>query len=128
LGTTGSTRQIILAAVPGEFALIILTTVAQEVLFNGIDSNTSPKFDLVLGGMATFIAAVLAGLLASIIVKGNSLTPHWIISVLILIEMTYLITTGVLTGPLWFEILSGFSLIVGVMAGQVAYKSFRLRS
>jgi hypothetical protein len=61
-------------------------------------------------------------------VKGNSLTPHWIISVLILIEMTYLITTGVLTGPLWFEILSGFSLIVGVMAGQVAYKSFRLRS
>jgi hypothetical protein len=128
LGTTGSTRQIILAAVPGEFALIILTTVAQEVLFNGIDYNTSPKFDLVLGGMATFIAAVLAGLLASIIVKGNSLTPHWIISVLILIEMTYLITTGVLTGPLWFEILSGFSLIVGVMAGQVAYKSFRLRS
>jgi hypothetical protein len=116
--------RIILAAVLGELALILLTTIAQEVLFNGIDYNTSSLFEIFFGGLATFIAAILAGLLTSYIVKGSTMTPHWIISAFIVAEMTYLIASEVLTGPIWFEILSGLSLIVGVLAGHFAYKSF----
>ena len=45
---------ILLAAIVGEIALAVLTTIAQEVLFGGIDYYISSNFDLVFGGMATF--------------------------------------------------------------------------
>jgi len=116
--------RVLLAVLLGYLALILLTTVAQEVMFNGIDYYSSPRGDLIFGGLATFIAACLSGLVASIMVKGRSLLPHAVISLLILIETTTLITQGVLKGPLWFEALSGLALIIGVYAGHFAGKSF----
>ncbi|HMB63167.1 MAG TPA: hypothetical protein VKN36_08855, partial [Eudoraea sp.] len=67
--------RIILAAVIGEIALVLLTTVAQEVLYNGISYYTSSSSDLIFGGLATLIAAVLAGMVASAIVRGQDYWP-----------------------------------------------------
>jgi hypothetical protein len=116
--------RIILATVVGEIALVALTTVAQEVLFNGINYYTSPFSDILLGGLATFFASVLAGGIASLIVRGRSYWPHVFISVIIIAEMTYLMTTGALTSPIWFDTLSGFSLIVGIWLGHYCYRSY----
>ncbi len=75
---------ILLATVLGEVALILLTTVAQEVMFDGIDYYTSALGDIFFGGLATFIAAVFSGMLASLIVRGSSVVPHGLISAMIL--------------------------------------------
>ena len=63
---------IILATVVGEIALILLTTFAQEVLFDGISYLYSSNFDIYVGGFMTFLAAVVAGMIAALIVKGQS--------------------------------------------------------
>ena len=115
---------IILSAVLGEIALIALTTVAQEVMFDGIDYYRSAPADLLFGGLATLIASALAGFIASVVVRGNSVIPHIIISILILLETLLLIGSGVLDGPLWFDLLSGLALIPGVWAGHLAARSF----
>lgn len=115
---------IILAALVGEIALILLTTVAQEVMFDGIDYFASSLSDIFFGGLATFLAAVLAGMAASLVVGGRTVAPHIVISIIIIIETTSLILTGVLSGPVWFDILGGLSLILGVWAGHYAAQAF----
>lgn len=127
LNHTGSMKTflaIILAAVLGEITLILGTTLAQEVLFDGIDYYTSPMSDIVFGGLATFIAAVLAGVVAAMPVKAVSRLPHLIISLIIVMETTYLMASGSLNGPLWFDLLALASLIIGVWAGHYASKVF----
>lgn len=115
---------IILAAIVGEIALILLTTIAQEVMFDGIDFYTSPMADIVFGGLATFIAAVLAGMVAAFPVKAASWVPQLIISIIIVLETAYLMASGALNGPVWFDLLASGSLIIGVWAGHYASKTF----
>jgi hypothetical protein len=109
--------MILLAIIGGEVALVLLTTVAQEVLFDGISYRQSPIFDLVVGGAATILAAVLSGLLARLICKETYATVPVVISILIAIETTYLISRGVTGDPVWFDILAGLSLIAGIWIG-----------
>lgn len=127
LNNTGSMKRsliIILAAVLGEITLILGTTLAQEVLFDGIDYYTSPMTDIFFGGLATFLAAVLAGMVAAMPVKAMSPIPHLIISLIIVLETTYLMASGSLNGPVWFDMLASASLIIGVWAGLYASKVF----
>lgn len=119
---------ILLATIVGELILIVLTTLAQEVLFNGIDYDTSSLSDIFFGGLTTFLAAVLAGMTAALIVRGRTLLPHLFISLLILLEMVYLVTSGLLSGPLWFDTLSGLGLIIGVWTGHFATRTYLLKS
>ncbi len=109
--------RIFLAVIAGEAALVLLTTVAQEVLFNGIDYYTSSRSDMILGGLATLLAAVIAGAIAAIIPKDRIHIPPLVISMIILLEVSYLYTAGILTGPLWFDVLSGLSLVAGIWMG-----------
>lgn len=128
MGTTRRLVFIFLAALAGEFVLVGLTTLAQEVLFDGIDYYTSSLSDIFLGGLATFLAAVLAGVIAAIIVRGRTPLPHLIISLLIVLEMAYLITSGLLPGPVWFDLLSGLGLIIGIWTGHFATRTYLLKS
>jgi hypothetical protein len=116
--------KIILATIIGEMALVLFTTVAQEVLFDGIRYSTSPNFDIYVGGFATFIAAVLAGLVASYIVNGNSYVPALLISVLITGETTYLITSEATQDPPWADALAGLSLVLGIWLGYYLIGKF----
>lgn len=115
---------IILAAVIGEIALVLLTTVAQEVLYDGINYYTSSPSDLIFGGLATLMAAVLAGMIASAIVRGQNYWPQVIISVIIITEMTYLMASGVLTSPIWFDTMAGLSLLLGIWLGRLFYLKY----
>lgn len=124
MGRASYAIRIFLAVVLGEISLILLTTIAQEVMFDGIDYYTSPLSDIFFGGLATFFASVLAGLVASLPVHCKSVLPHIILSCLILLETTVLLITGVLSGPLWFDILSGLSLIPGIWVGHFLATNF----
>jgi len=109
--------KIALAVLVGELALILLATLAQEVLFDGIRYNTSSMFDLFFGGLATFLAAVGAGYLARLVVKEPKYAVPIALSVIISIEMTYLIVTNKTGDPVWFDVLGGSSLIFGIWLG-----------
>jgi hypothetical protein len=117
---------IVLATLVGEVLLILLTTVAQEIMFDGINYYESSLSDIFFGGLATFLAAVLSGMAASVVVGGRTVIPHALISVIVIIETTSLILTGVVSGPAWFDILGGLSLILGVWAGHYAAHTFLL--
>jgi hypothetical protein len=97
--------------------LIVLTAIAQEVVFDGISFATSGKSTLVLGGMLTFVAAILAGMIARIAGRLYNKNIAIVISILISIEMTYLISAGITGDPIWFDVLAGMSLIVGIWLG-----------
>lgn len=122
MSTKSSYKYIILASVLGEIAFILLTTISQEVLYDGISFATSSNLDIIFGGFATFIAAVIAGIIAAAIVKASTYIPHTIISILILVEMAYLMNSGKLANPIWFDILSGLSLIMGIWLGYFIVK------
>ncbi len=117
--------RIVLAVLVGEIALILFATVAQEVLFNGIRYNTSAVSEIILGGLATFVAAILAGITARLCTKGYHKVVPLAISILITAEMTYLISTNKTGDPAWFDMMGGLALIVGIWTGYSYRKFFK---
>jgi hypothetical protein len=107
----------------GEIALVLLTAFVQEVLFNGISYTSSQMKDVLIGGTGTFIAAIIAGVIAAWIGGKSNALPAVIISLIITAEMTYLITSDKTNDPIWFDILAGLSLIVGIWIGYFIVKS-----
>ena len=124
MSSKSSFKYVILAIVLGEISLVLLTTIAQEVLYDGISFATSSNNDIMFGGLATFLAAVIAGIVAAAITKASTRVPPSIISILVLAEMTYLMISGKLTNPIWFDVLSGLSLILGIWLGYYIVKKY----
>jgi hypothetical protein len=116
--------QIVAAAVAAEFALVLLTTLAQGVLCEGTCSWTGTSaVRLVFGGAGTVAAAVGAGAVGALVVRGRNYWPHAIVTVLIVLEMYWLVAVRGTNDPLWFEVLAGLSLIGGVWAGGCLVRS-----
>ncbi|MDH3246848.1 MAG: hypothetical protein OEM26_19660 [Saprospiraceae bacterium] len=103
--------------VVGELALAVLTTIAQEVIFDGIGYNESPFWELLVGGILTVLAAIGAGWIARKIIRKRRLIIPLGIAVLILIESYYLVFIRGSDQPLWFEMLAVLSLIFGIWFG-----------
>lgn len=108
--------KIGVATIVGEILLILLTTVAQEVVVDGLYVEHSSILDLLIGGSATLIAGIISGFVAAqIATKSN--VPQCLISILIVIETTYLILAQKTENPEWFDIVSAVSLILSVWIG-----------
>ena len=108
--------RIIVAILVGEILLVLLTTVAQEVLVDGVYIEHSSVSDLILGGTATLLAGVISGYVAGYI-SLKSKVPLIVISLLITIETIYLITANKTDGPIWFDVVSALALIFSVCFG-----------
>lgn len=119
--------RIVFAILLGEITLILLTTFAQEVLFDGISYRISSNFDIYVGGFATFIAAVFAGLIASFINKVKNYIPQIIISFFISVETIFLISSNRTGDPIWADVLAGLSLIIGIWLGHFIVQRYLLK-
>jgi len=108
--------RIIVAILVGEILLVLLTTVAQEVLVDGVYIEHSSVSDLILGGTATLLAGAISGYVAGYI-SLKSKVPLIVISLLITIETIYLITANKTDGPIWFDVVSALALIFSVCFG-----------
>ena len=105
-----------LGIVLGEITLILCTTIAQEVIFNGVSYySTTPV--IIFGGFLTFLAAIIAGYVARLVGKRYAIIIPSIISTLIIMETAFLIFSGVTQGPVWFDVIAGFSLVLGIWIG-----------
>lgn len=109
--------RLIGAIVLGEALLVILITLVQENLFGGVSWTETPLLPLGLAGLGTFVSAVVAGYMAQWVFKKRGFIPHIILTVLIVLETTYLLMNDKTTDPLWFDLLAAASLIAGVWLG-----------
>jgi hypothetical protein len=115
---------LILSVIIGELGLVVLTTFVQEYIFRGISYTTSPLPVLIIGGLLTFLAAIGAGILSALPSgKALHMVPI-ILSLLVVLEMTYLISAGITGDPIWFDILAGFTLIAGICLGYYGWFKF----
>ncbi len=115
--------RIILAIFVGELLLVLGTTLVQEIMFHGIGWYESGPMELVLGGLGSFLAAVLAGAAAFSIVRRQTEIPLGVLSLLVILETFWLIQTGKASGPVWFDVLGGITLVLGFWVGRFLLRS-----
>lgn len=108
--------RIIVAILVGEILLVLLATIAQEVLVDGVYIEHSSVSDLIIGGIATLLAGAISGYVAGYI-SVKSKIPFIVISLLITLETIYLITANKTKGPTWFDVISALALIFSVCFG-----------
>lgn len=113
--------EVIVAVVAGESTLVFLITIVQEHIFGGITYTESPWFDIIFGGLGTFVSAFLAGVSAYLIVGKRTLAPILIMTALVLLESTWLLFFSGSKDPLWFDAMASFSLLVGIWLGVLVY-------
>ncbi|NND51365.1 MAG: hypothetical protein HKN54_03105 [Flavobacteriaceae bacterium] len=117
--------RIVIAVICGEVILVLGTTLAQEVIVDGLNWYSSSKVELALGGFGSLLAAVISGIVAYMIVKKKSLIPIVILSILVCIETSWLIGTGRSEEPLWFSIVAGATLVLGFWIGVWILNHFK---
>lgn len=106
-----------LGVIVGYLLMVLLITLVQEVWFGGVSFGKSSWGVLLIAGALTFCAAVMGGMAATAIAGRRSRTAGWIMSVLVVLETTYLMITGKVAGPVWFDLLASGSLVVGILLG-----------
>ena len=105
----------------GYATIAVGAIVFQTLLFGGITYWDSQWLDLVVGGGLTALSAVAGGYVLAVVAPFRPMR-HTIPLVLWLsFETTVIYLTDTTAGPLWFDILSGSSLVVGVLIGAFAY-------
>ncbi len=109
--------RVVAGVVAGYAVMVLLITLVQEVIFGGVSYYDSPLRELVVAGLLTTLSAVAGGALAAWISSPRPMLPPLIMSLLVVVETTYLTLQGDLEGPLWFDIVAAASLIVGLLAG-----------
>ncbi len=108
---------IILATIIGYALMGLLITSIQEWIFHGVSYNKSSLAVLAVAGLGTFLSAIAGGWVAFRINSGTTILSNIFMSVLVVIETTWILKTFKAESPLWFDILAAFSLIIGILLG-----------
>ena len=112
----------------GYWVLAMLITLAFERGLGGVSYSKSSLGVLVLAGFCGFASAVIGGAAAVWISGIRAWVPALIMSVLVVIETTWLLSTGRAEGPVWFDALGALSLIAGIQLGAAIASRLRSRT
>jgi len=115
--------RIILSAILGYLSMGALITVVQEGIFGGVSYYDSSLLVLGIAGAGTVLSGTIGAYIASWVAKNGRL-PSGIMAVLVMIETVYLLSTGILSGPLWFELLAAASLVGGILLGGMLWHKY----
>ena len=118
--------RTILAIVVGYAVMVILITLVQETWLGGVSYRESPRSVLALAGFFTFLSAGIGGLVAAWIGGRQYLAHGLAVAAGVVVETTVLLSTGGLSGPLWFDLLAALSLVIGILLGAALFS--RLKS
>jgi ABC-type microcin C transport system permease subunit YejB len=109
----------------GYVTLVLASTFDQQTMFGEVSFHHSPTSTLVLAGLLTPVAAVLASLVTAV-VAGRA--PIWHILPLCLVvcaETIFLYATHKVDDPLWFEAGAAIALVVSALVSAWAVGSSR---
>ncbi|MBP6012051.1 MAG: hypothetical protein KBA31_07475 [Alphaproteobacteria bacterium] len=113
-----------LAMVSGYATFVVGAFVAQETILGGVSYHDSLG-KLVAAGLLTPLAAIIGGALTAALAGTRPFLHILPMCALIIVETTYLYTSGKVDGPLWFEAAAGGSLVVGAVIGAWAWSRAR---
>lgn len=106
---------IVIAAVAGYLAMVLLITIVQEWIFGGVSYNKSSLWVLALAGLGTFLSALIGGWVAFAINRYQTKISNIIMSIVVVVETSWLLTTWNADNPVWFDVLASGSLILGIL-------------
>jgi len=124
------TKQIlktVLAIICGEVIMILLITVAQEVIVNGVRIGASPLQDIIIGGTGTIISGIIAGFVSTFIGGISNRIPAIGLTILVIIETTLLIVLEKINNPIWFDASAALSLIGAIWVGYYLFQKLKNR-
>jgi hypothetical protein len=107
-----------LGIIIGYLVMVVLLFLVQDFWFGGVSFGESPWSVLLIAGVLSFGAAVVGGIVATGIAGLKSRATGLIMSGVVVIETTFLLTTGQVAGPLWFDLLGSGSLVAGILLGS----------
>ena len=110
----------------GYATLVVASAFVQETMFGGVSFRESPTSTLVLTGLLTPVAAVLAGLVTAVVARRAPIWHVLPMCLAVCAETTFLYTTHKVDGPLWFESGAGIALVVGALVGAWVWKYFAI--
>ncbi len=101
------------------YAIIVLgALIFQDALFGGL-AYRSPPFDLAIGGGLTVVSAVAGGYVLALTAPKHPMRHAVPLVIWLCFETTMLYLSG--DSPLWFDIVTGGSNVVGVLIGAYAW-------
>lgn len=114
----------IAAIIIGYAAMVAGAWLGQESVFPGTEYG-SPPLHLLTVGVLTSVLAGTGGAVTAILAPSRPYLHLVPMAALISIETISLYVTGRVSGPLWFELIAGASLIAGTVIG--AWVGLRLK-
>ena len=128
--TAGGIVRVIGSLLVGYLGIVIGAIVGQDLLFGGVSSyDASPASTLWIAGGLTTLGAVAGGAALAWISKSHPWVSVGLLGAWLAFERLLLARQGVLDNPLWFDVVSGGSVIAGVALGAFLYLSYgRARS
>ena len=107
------------AIIIGYAVMVAGAWLGQESVFPGTEYG-SPILELLTVGILTSVLAGTGGAVTAILAPSRPFLHLLPMAVLISIETISLYVTGRVRGPLWFELITGASLIAGTVIGAWA--------
>lgn len=101
----------------GYVLMVVLITLVQETWLGGVSFQKSGAGVLVAAGAGTVLSAVAGGAFAALVAPARPHLHALAMCVLVAVETSYLVATGRVGGPLWFDLAAAASLVVGILAG-----------
>lgn len=117
----------LLALIAGYAAMNIGIFGVQEGLFGGVTFQETPLPQLLIAGLLTTACAVLGGAVAASIFRKPFFPPALGMCGLVIAESTYMIGSGRMPGPLWFDVMAATSLVFGILLGAFLFQMWEKR-
>jgi hypothetical protein len=106
-----------LGLIIGYLLMVALIILVQEIWFGGVSFGSSSRSVLLIAGALTFGAAVAGGMTATAIAGLKSRIAGLLMSGVVVMETAYLLSSGKVAGPLWFDLVGSGSLVAGILLG-----------
>ena len=97
--------------------MVVLITLVQETWFGGVSLGKSSLGVLVAAGILTSVAAAIGSITATAIARPFGRIAPVVMACVVVVETTVLVTTGRVSGPLWFDVMAAGSLIASILVG-----------
>lgn len=115
----------ILAVIAGYTLMVSGLYVSQDVAFGEIIIGKTKIWQLVIAGLGAIFSAFAGGFVAGRLAPIKDRTPQVILTFGIFVETTAHYLEGSFINPLWFDMIAGLILIIGVFCGGHYYLSKR---
>ena len=113
----------ILAFIAGYAAMVIGLYISQDAFFGGIVIGETKLWQLAIAGIGALGSAFIGGLVAARLAPIKNMTAPIILALETVVESIYLYLGGAFPNPLWFDIMSELTLLIGILAGGYYYLS-----